>query len=181
MSAKDLRQQILLLREDLNGNKPHFKGLRYLRYLAVLLYAMMSDLFAEDGKKEEDGIYFNRYTLEKIAEKIPLNFDRTRSAVTVYEDAIQKGQIKKIRNDRGTEYYVLTESGIEYCITKLNQLEELHTSPLLSEVIKEKGTRMHYVTPDQIENVFKPKSYDPEVKRLLEILDEISRYDLDVD
>ena len=170
---------ILSVKDKLNSNGTFFKETRYLRYLAVLLYARNSDFLKDEAKIVKNEQYFRISSLSNTAKHIGLNFDRTKSFRIVFEDAESKQEVKKFRDTDGVEYYTLTQKGVESVISKLVEFNAIVNSDYFEEAIS--GTSamptLSYVTPDTISR----NSYvDPNVAELLDRIKKISR-DLDIE
>ena len=144
---------------------------------------MNSSIFRNAGLVRGNKSYFNVSQLEKIADPLGLPFDKSRTARKIYDQAINRNEIEKIRDDDGHECYALTEEGRKLCIDKLNELRRIISSPRMPQAIakREEELRTHFMTSGRIEDMRKPKLYDPEVDKLLERIDKISRNIDDID
>ena len=178
MAKKYTSELILSVRNKLNTTKPLLKDTRYLRYLAVLLYARNSDFLKDEAKIVKNEQYFRISSLSNTAKHIGLNFDRTKSFRIVFEDAESKQEVKKFRDTDGVEYYTLTQKGVESVISKLVEFNAIVNSDYFEEAIS--GTSamrtLSYVTPDTIS---RRSSVNPNVVELLDRIKKISR-ELDI-
>ena len=179
MAKKYTSELILSVRSKLNTTKPLLKDTRYLRYLAVILYARNSNFIKEHAKIVKKTPYFNINALSNIGKFIGLKIDRTKVFRIVFEDAESKQEVKKFRDTDGVEYYTLTQKGVESVISKLVEFNAIVNSDYFEEAIS--GTSamptLSYVTPDTISR----NSYvNPNVAELLDRIKKISR-DLDIE
>ena len=120
-----------------------------------------------------DLLYFNLYTLQKIADFLGFKFDRTRSARTVLEDSVKRGESQKILDDKGVTHYSLTKNGLKSSQTRLLELYEITSSkllPLAKKSSKERFT-MKFMT-----SISHPSpSLHPEVQKLIDRMKSIER------
>ena len=179
MAKKYTSELILSIRNKLNTTKPLLKDTRYLRYLAVLLYARNSDFLKDEAKIVKNEQYFRISSLSNTAKHIGLNFDRTKSFRIVFEDAESKQEVKKFRDTDGVEYYTLTQKGVESVISKLVEFNAIVNSDYFEEAISGKSAMptLSYVTPDTIS---RRSSVNPNVVDLMDRLERISR-DLEIE
>ena len=131
MDSIEFKHLILDLKTTLNGDEEFFGSVRYLRYLSILAFASIAENFKEEGMNKNGILYFNLYTLQKIADFLGFKFDRTRSARTVLEDSVKRGESQKILDDKGVTHYSLTKNGLKSSQTRLLELYEITSSKLL--------------------------------------------------
>ena len=68
MDSIEFKHLILDLKTTLNGDEEFFGSVRYLRYLSILAFASIAENFKEEGMNKNGILYFNLYTLQKIAD-----------------------------------------------------------------------------------------------------------------
>lgn len=180
--SKKARQKIMQVKHMLNGkdrsgNKTSlYSEIKHLRYYAVLDYAMNSSIYKNESKTVNEKNFFNVYRLEKVANTLDLDFDKSRIAKKVFEDGEKRGEIEFLREDH-REYVRLTPKGIDTLNEGLDELKSLQSLPSSTEsdVIKQKSeeSKMYYLTLKTIP-VTPPRT--PEVNAFLKTLSKISRF-----
>lgn len=100
------------------------------RYLVVLYTAKNLQTFKLLGREFENSFYFTLYGLSKVAKAFsrPIQYDRTKVAMRVYEKSQELGfvQIKKVQ---GETFVTTTRTGDEICLKillDLNALMKIH-------------------------------------------------------
>jgi len=130
IDRKRLFNQIIEIHCLLNGktidgqpaNKLDFK---IARYAIILLAATTLENFTGQTLMIGDSPFFNLYRLEKVAEYLRLEYDRTKQAKKMYEVLENKGEIRKeVTADKKT-YISLTKKGERRCVEKLEELVDL--------------------------------------------------------
>ena len=114
----------------LNGKTLHGKKATYgsyfttLRYAIILLYAITSEIVRDEKEFIRDCTLLNFYRLNKVADLLHLEFEKTRVAKKIYTELKNKGYVKTERKD-GNEYICLTEKGKMSCKNKLEETRKL--------------------------------------------------------
>jgi predicted transcriptional regulator len=117
---------ILLNGEHRGGKRATFASdFGTARYAIALLAAIMIEIFSDHTISVGNEIFCNFYRLEKVANRLHLQFDRTRIAEKIFEQLEKKGEVKKLVKDNKT-FITLTKKGKENCLKKLDQLCELN-------------------------------------------------------
>jgi len=106
------------------------KGLRFLRYYLILYYATVSPVFMRDEFMDNDGRGFGLYALAKVAKSLDLDYDRTRTALEVFEDGRKRGEIDMIIANNRHRYFLLTKKGKDICRDALKEIENLRLGSL---------------------------------------------------
>ena len=98
------------------------------RYLLIIFLAKSAQMFRLSGKEIDNSIYFTLYTLKEIANfkdispyYIPINYDRSKVAIKVYNMISSNGlvDIKKIDGDT---YITVTKKGDDVSEKLLREL-----------------------------------------------------------
>ena len=106
---------------------------RSARYAIVLFAGTTMDIFSEQTKDIKGSVYFNFYRLQKVANWLQLEFDRTKIAKKIYSELETKGLVVTQREENRT-FIALTEKGKESCLKKLEELCELNRQFYLNPI-----------------------------------------------
>jgi predicted transcriptional regulator len=117
---------VILNGRTIDGRNASYGSLfKTTRYAVILLAAITIETF-KDHTLEIKGTYFyNLYRLEKVADALHLEYDRTKQAKKIYADMEGRQEVmKKVTKDNRT-YISLTKKGIEKCLKKIQELHKL--------------------------------------------------------
>jgi hypothetical protein len=137
VSKIDLRTKIDLLNNIsqvyylLNGQTSNGQNATYgslfktTRYAIILLAAITLQNFKDQTINIKETPFYNLYRLEKVADFLRLEYDRTKQAKKIYEDLETKGEVKKEVTEDNKTYISLTEKGVTSCLRKIEELQRL--------------------------------------------------------
>jgi ATP-dependent Lon protease len=115
----------------LNGQTNDGQSARYgslfkiTRYAIVLLAAATLENFKDQTMVIKGSPFFNFYRLEKVADFLHLEYDRTKQAKKIYEELESRGEVtREVTKDNKT-YISLTENGVNKCLKKIQELRNL--------------------------------------------------------
>lgn len=132
--ADKLRQEItdiryLLNGEDQEGNKLSIiSDVKYIRYLAVVNYAMLSPTFEQSSIVDSGRVHFSQYKLGLVAKTLGLQFDRSRIAEKIFKQAEKREEITRITHEN-KQYISLTDKGIKKVREGMREIESLKKNP----------------------------------------------------
>ena len=95
------------------------------RYAIILLAAITLHNFKDQTLKIRGIPFYNLYRLEKVADLLHLEYDRTKQAKKIYENLENDGDVKKVVTEDNKTYISLTEKGINVCLRKIRELHQL--------------------------------------------------------
>jgi DNA-binding MarR family transcriptional regulator len=127
---KDLLIRISAIRQLLNGTTSDGKkaiyapGFRIPRYVIILLAGITVPIFKEYADIDNSDC-INFYRLNKIAQYLRLEFDRTKAASSIYKKLEEKGYIIIVTTQDHKTCIKLTLKGIEKCKQDLESLQTL--------------------------------------------------------
>jgi DNA-binding MarR family transcriptional regulator len=127
---KDLLIQISTVRRLLNGTTLDGKkadyapGFRIPRYVIILFAGITVPIFKEYADVENSDC-INFYRLDKIANYLRLDFDRTKTASNIYKKLEEKGYITILTTQDHKTCIKLTMKGEEKCEQDLESLQTL--------------------------------------------------------
>ena len=110
------------------------------RYAIILLAAATLENFRSQTLTIADSPFFNLYRLEKVAENLHLDYDRTKQAKKIYEELEKKGEIRKETTAENKTYISLTEKGEKICLKKLEELYDLKDYLIRTPSLQDKYT-----------------------------------------
>jgi predicted transcriptional regulator len=124
----DIAEVYLLLKgQYIDGQKTTFGSMfKNTRYAVILLVAITSEHFKEHTIVIKGIPFYNFYRLEKVADFLRLDYDRTRQSRKIYEDLQRKGNLKMIVTKENNTYVTLTEKGISECKKMIKDLRDLN-------------------------------------------------------
>jgi hypothetical protein len=121
-----IHEIVKLLNGYVQGKRGTFaNGFRSARYEIVLFAGTTMNIFSEQTRDIRGSIYFNFYRLQKVANWLQLEFDRTKIAKKIYSELESKGLVVTETEDNKT-YIALTDKGKEDCLKLLEELCELN-------------------------------------------------------
>jgi len=103
-------------------NETKSKTLTMPRYMLTLYAA--SNIIFEDLQDEELDNGFTLPSLLKVAKKLNLDFDRTKTSVKIYEKQIKKNRVNVFEKNNRTGYK-LSEEGEKCCEEIMSDLQSL--------------------------------------------------------
>jgi hypothetical protein len=123
----DISQGYYLLNgQTSNGQNATYGSLfKTTRYAIILLAAITLQNFKDQTVKIKETPFYNLYRLEKVADFLRLEYDRTKQAKKIYEDLEIKGEVEKEVTEDNKTYISLTEKGITSCLRKIDELHHL--------------------------------------------------------
>jgi predicted transcriptional regulator len=142
--------RLLLNGKHKDGSKATFSSnFKYTRYAIVILAAISMSNFEYHTKKIQNAAFISYYNLYKVAKFLGIEFERTKSAPYVYNELVDRGQVKIVTEDNRT-FITLTEKGKKSCEEKLEELqllnEHFNENPSYQQKYREgeewKGTRV---------------------------------------
>lgn len=175
-SKTDLLIQISTVRTLLNGTTfdgkkaDYAPGFKYPRYAIILLAGITVPVFKEYTEKVKSSVCLKIYRLDKVANFLRLDFERTKAATT-YRELEQDGKIKIITEHNKT-FITLTRSGIEKCEGDLDSLQIIaklfHSYP----GVQDRHSETEQNKDDRLSKGLKPKAHkfidvNTEVEKLI--------------
>ncbi|MGI0044202.1 MAG: hypothetical protein ACRD47_10865 [Nitrososphaeraceae archaeon] len=130
-TKRDLLNDISQVYYLLNGQTSNGQNATYgslfktTRYAIILLAAITLQNFKDQTVKIKETPFYNFYRLEKVADFLRLEYDRTKQAKKIYEDLEIKGEVEKEVTEDNKTYISLTEKGITNCLRKIDELHHL--------------------------------------------------------
>ena len=130
-TRRDLLNDIVQIYYLLNGQTSNGQNATYgslfktTRYAVILLAAITLQNFKDQTVKIKETPFYNLYRLEKVADFLRLEYDRTKQAKKIYEDLEAKGEVEKKVTEDNKTYISLTEKGISSCLKKIEELHSL--------------------------------------------------------
>ena len=107
------------------------------RYCIILLVAITLENFKDQTINVKGVPFYNLYRLEKVADFLHLEYDRTKQAKKIYEELESMGEVRKETTKDNRTYISLTEKGINKCLKKIEELHKLRNYfarlPMLQE------------------------------------------------
>jgi hypothetical protein len=131
-SKRDLLSDISRITYLLNGQTSNGQNTTYgslfktTRYAVILLAAISLQSFRDHTVSVKGTPFHNLYRLEKVADFLRLEYDRTKQAKKIYEDLERKGEVKREVTKDNRTYISLTEKGITNCLKKIEELHSLN-------------------------------------------------------
>jgi DNA-binding MarR family transcriptional regulator len=163
---------IILNGQTTDGRNATYASLfKSTRYAIILLAAITLENFKAQTVVFRRAPFYNLYRLEKVADYLRLAYDRTKQAKKIYDDLEKKGEVEKeVTQDKRT-YLSLTETGINSCFRKIQELQELNNyfakiPPLQQKYTEEWRTGM--VTDDLRAKSSEMTKEELEVEKLIE-------------
>jgi hypothetical protein len=95
------------------------------RYAIILLAATSLENFKDQRVKIRGTTFFNLYRLDKVADFLRLQYDRTKQAKKIYEYLGSRGEVKIEVTEDNKTYVSLTEKGMKNCLKKIQELHSL--------------------------------------------------------
>jgi hypothetical protein len=174
-SKKDLMNDISRVTYILNGQTSNGQNTTYgslfktTRYAVILLAAISLQSFRDQTITVKGAPFHNLYRLEKVADFLRLEYDRTKQAKKIYEDLEKKGEVKREVTKDNRTYISLTEKGINNCLKKIEELHGLHDYftrvPPLQQRYIDDGTGSSVV--DSQSKSFPMTEYESNVEKLI--------------
>lgn len=175
-SKTDLLIQISTVRPLLNGTTfdgkkaDYAPGFKYPRYAVILLAGITVPVFEEHTEKVKNSVCLKIYRLDKVANVLRLDFERTKAADT-YRDLEKDGKIKIITENNKT-FITLTRKGVEKCEEDLESLQIIaklfHSHP----GVQDRHSETERNEDDRLSKGLTPKAHkfsdiDTEVDKLI--------------
>ena len=114
----------LLNGKTLKGNNAVYRAdFKKARYSAILLAFVSLNLFRKEQCPDNCNIY-RLYKLNKVAQTLSLDFDKTRVAKKIYEEMANLGEVK-LERKKDKEYICITEKGRNSFNKQLGELHRL--------------------------------------------------------
>ena len=123
----DISQTYYLLNGQTSGghNTSYGSLFKRTRYAVILLAAITLENFKDQTENIKGTPFYNLYRLEKVADFLRLDYDRTKQAKKIYEELESMGDVRKETTEDNRTYISLTEKGINRCFRKLEELHNL--------------------------------------------------------
>jgi len=115
-------------------NESKRSDLKTPRYLLTLYAA--SNIIFEDLQNEELENSYTLNSLDKVAKKLNLDFDRTKTSLKIYEKQIKKNRVNVFEKNNRTGYK-LSEEGEKCCEEILLTLTAIANNPEIYQYTKE--------------------------------------------
>jgi len=127
IGIKNISQVYYLLNgQTSNGQNATYGSLfKTTRYAIILLAAITLENFKDQTVKIKEIPFYNLYRLEKVADFLRLEYDRTKQAKKIYEDLEIKGEVEKKVTEDNKTFISLTEKGMTSCLRKIEELHRL--------------------------------------------------------
>lgn len=131
----------------LDGKKANYAPLFRIPRYAIILWAGVTVPIFKEYANVEDSDCINFYRLDRIADSLLLDFDRTRTASAIYKKLEEKGYTITVTTQDNKTCIKLTSKGEEKCEQDLESLQTLaeyfHSHPGLQARYSEVREQSH--------------------------------------
>ena len=123
----DISQTYYLLNGQTSGghNTSYGSLFKRTKYRIILLAPITLENFKDQTLNIKGSPFYNLYQLEKVADFLRLDYDRTKQAKKIYEELESTGEVRKETTEDNRTYISLTENGITMCLKKIEELHNL--------------------------------------------------------